>query len=151
MKKFRFALDTVLEYRQQVQDSLQVELGAITARAHLQEQAVADARARYAQINEEYREKKAAGMRIAEVCGYETALEAQEMVIRKETVLLHKLLKQAEAKRGELVTAKQDASSVEKLREKKLWAYRMELQKSEEQLIDDLVCARGGINQGAAL
>ena len=149
MKKFQFPLDTVLDYRRQVQDSLQVELGAVTAESHRQEEVLTAARQRYSEINQEYREKKARGIRIAEVRGYETALEVQEAVIAGETAKLKKLQRLMEAKRRELVSAKQDASSVEKLREKKLHAYTKDLEKSEEQFIDDLVCA-GRANAGNA-
>ncbi|KAF5069956.1 Flagellar FliJ protein [anaerobic digester metagenome] len=151
MKKFRFSLDTVLDYRQQVQDSLQVELSAITAEVHRQEGAVNTAQQRFMEINQEYREKKAAGLRIADIRGYETALEVQTAVIARELLQLQKLQKQMESKRQELVSAKQDASSVEKLREKKLRAYRKDLEKSEEQFIDDLVGARSANAQGASL
>ena len=91
MKKFQFPLDTVLDYRRQVQDSLQVEMGAVTAEVRRQEEVLAAARQRYSEINQEYREKKARGIRIAEVRGYETALEVQEAVIAGETAKLKKL------------------------------------------------------------
>ena len=58
MKKFRFPLDIVLEYRRQVQDSLQVELGAAAAEVRRQEQVLENARRRYADINREYRERR---------------------------------------------------------------------------------------------
>ena len=151
MKKFQFSLDTVLDYRRQVQDSLQVELGALTAEVRRQEGVLAAAKQKYADINEEYREKKTGGMSIAEVRGYEIALEVQEKVIVREAGKLKALQRQAEAKRQELVGAKQDASSVEKLREKKLLAYTKDLEKSEEQFIDDLVGARRGAAQSASL
>lgn len=142
MKKFQFALDTVLDYRRQVQDSLQVELSTLTAEVRRQEEILEAARRKYAQINQEYREKKAGGMRIAEVRSYEIALEVQEKAIIAEDTTLKKLQRQAEAKRRELVSAKQDASSVEKLREKKLLTYTKNLEKNEEKFIDDLVGAR---------
>lgn len=151
MKKFRFSLDTVLDYRRQVQDSIQVELGALTAEARRQEAALEAARQKYAEINREYREKKADGMLIAELRAYETALEVQEAMCVREAGKLNVLRRQEEAKRRELVGAKQDASSVEKLREKKLLAYTKELEKSEEQFIDDLVCARSGIARSVSL
>ena len=86
-----------------------------------------------------------------QISGYETALEVQTAVIARELLQLQKLQKQMESKRQELVSAKQDASSVEKLREKKLRAYRKDLEKSEEQFIDDLVGARSANAQGASL
>lgn len=151
MKKFRFPLDIVLEYRRQVQDSLQVELGAAAAEVRRQEQVLEDARRRYADINREYREKAALGLSIAEMRGYETGLKVQQGVVARELAQLETLRRRMEAKRQELVSAKLDVSSVEKLREKKLQAYVKDMEKSEEQFIDDLVGARSNSGRSASL
>lgn len=151
MKKFRFPLDIVLEYRRQVQDSLQVELGAAAAEVRRQEQVLENARLRYADINREYREKAALGLSIAEMRGYETGLKVQQGVIARELAQLETLRRRMEAKRQELVSAKLDVSSVEKLREKKLQAYVKDVEKSEEQFIDDLVGARSNSGRSASL
>ena len=151
MKKFRFPLDIVLEYRRQVQDSLQVELGAAAAEVRRQEQVLENARRRYADINREYREKAALGLSIAEMRGYETGLKVQQGVIARELAQLETLRRRMEAKRQELVSAKLDVSSVEKLREKKLQAYVKDMEKSEEQFIDDLVGARSNSGRSASL
>ena len=151
MKKFRFPLDIVLEYRRQVQDSLQVELGAAAAEVRRQEQVLENARRRYADINREYREKAALGLSIAELRGYETGLKVQQGVIARELAQLETLRRRMEAKRQELVSAKLDVSSVEKLREKKLQAYVKDVEKSEEQFIDDLVGARSNSGRSASL
>lgn len=151
MKKFRFPLDIVLEYRRQVQDSLQVELGAAAAEVRRQEQILDAARRRYADINREYREKAAMGLSIAEMRGYETGLKVQQGVIARELTQLETLRQRVEAKRKELVSAKLDVSSVEKLREKKLQSYVKDMEKSEEQFIDDLVGARSNSGRDASL
>lgn len=151
MKKFRFPLDIVLEYRRQVQDSLQVELGAAAAEVRRQEQVLENARRRYADINREYREKAALGLSIAEMRGYETGLKVQQGVVARELAQLETLRRRMEAKRQELVSAKLDVSSVEKLREKKLQAYVKDVEKSEEQFIDDLVGARSNSGRSASL
>ena len=151
MKKFRFPLDIVLEYRRQVQDSLQVELGAAAAEVRRQEQVLENARRRYADINREYREKAALGLSIAEMRGYETGLKVRQGVIARELSQLETLRRRMEAKRQELVSAKLDVSSVEKLREKKLQAYVKDVEKSEEQFIDDLVGARSNSGRSASL
>lgn len=143
MKKFQFGLDHVLEYKQQVLDALEVEHGTLAARVRRQEAVLDDARRRYVRTNEEYREKKTMGMRVAEVMSYETGLQVLEREILREEENLQSILRQAEEKRREMVAAKQDTSSIEKLREKKLELYNREAQKSQERWIDDLVCARG--------
>ena len=52
---------------------------------------------------------------------------------------LEELRRQEEAKRLEVVAAKQDTSSIEKLKEKKLDSYNKAVQKSEEAMIDEFV------------
>lgn len=142
MKKFQFALDTVLEYRRQALDAIQIELAALSAQTKAQAQALEDARNRLQKTNAEYRSKQAAGMTVAEARGYETALLVAQRDIRREQELLLECQKKEEAKRQETVAAKQDVSSVEKLREKKLEEYRQDEQKGEERFIDDLESAR---------
>ena len=142
MKKFQFSLDTVLQYKQQRLDALKAEHAAAVQRVRLQEAAVSEAEERYARLNEEYREKKAEGLLVAEAMTYETGL----WVIEKQEKL-REFQRQAEAKRAEMVGARQETASIEKLREKKLDLYQKDIQKSEERFIDDLVGAR----QGASL
>ena len=83
--------------------------------------------------------------------GYETGLKVQQGVIARELSQLETLRRRMEAKRQELVSAKLDVSSVEKLREKKLQAYVKDAEKSEEQFIDDLVGARSNSGRSASL
>lgn len=150
MKKFRFALDPVLEYKQQMLDALQTEHQALMGKVYTQEQTVASVERRYNRTNLEYRGKKTTGMLVAEAVSYETGLKVLEKEILHETQRLAALRRQAEEKLAELVAAKQDTSSIEKLRDKQLNCYQAELQKSQEQFIDDLVCARG-VGRGSAL
>ena len=52
---------------------------------------------------------------------------------------LERLRQEEEAKRAQVVAAKQDTSSLEKLKEKKLELYNKAVQKSEEAMIDEFV------------
>ena len=65
-----------------------------------------------------------------------------ERQIEEAHQLLQDLQKQEEAKRREVVEAKKDTSSIEKLREKKLEVYNKAVQKSEENLIDEFVTTK---------
>ena len=73
---------------------------------------------------------------------YEQYLRAMERQIEEAHQLLQDLQKQEEAKRKEVVEAKKDTSSIEKLREKKLEVYNKAVQKSEENLIDEFVTTK---------
>lgn len=138
MKKFQFSLETVLDYKQNALDALQVEYGLILAKIRLQEEALSAAQARYAQTNEEFREKKRTGVTIAGMRTYEIGLQVFEQNINHEMEKLT-LLRQQEAQlHARLLESKIDTASLELLREKKLNSYQKEVQKQEERMIDEL-------------
>lgn len=139
MKKFRFSLETVLDYKQQVLDSLRTEHGAILARVRAQEQALERLEEDYRQLDREFSARKMEGITILDAMRYEQYLRAGEREIQKAAELLEELRRQEEAKRAEVVEAKQDTSALEKLREKKLDSYRKAVQKGEETLIEEFV------------
>ena len=58
MKKFQFGLDTVLDYKTQILESLQAEHGAILAQVRKQEEVLRRLEHRYGQTNEAFCEKK---------------------------------------------------------------------------------------------
>lgn len=140
MKRFQFSLESVLGYKQQTLDSLKAEHGAIMARIRQQEQILSHTQARYDALNEEYRVKKNDGVSVNEALFYQNGLRVLENEIHRELTTLNQLHQEGEAKRAQVVGAKQDTSSLEKLREKKLECYNKEFQRSEETFIDELVC-----------
>ena len=139
MKKFKFALDTVLSYKQQVLDALEAEHAAAMAKVHEQEKVLDAVWQEYRDCNAEYREKKAQGLSITEAMIYESSLRSGELHIQRETKKLEKLQEEAEKKREEMVEAKIDTSSLEKLKDKKLEQYRKDEQKNEELLVDEFI------------
>ena len=139
MKKFKFSLDSVLSYKEQVLESLQGEHAAILARVREQEAVLEAVWQDYRDCNEEYRQRKAEGLSIADAMFYQNGLRVLEAEIDRETRRLEELRRQEEAKRQEVVDAKIDTSSIEKLKEHKLEDYYKAVQKDEEKLIDEFV------------
>ncbi len=142
MKKFRFSLETVLDYKQQALDALQVEHGAILARIKAQETEIDEMEAAYRHLDREFSRRKAEGITVVDAMKYDQYLRAQERELKEAYQRLEELQKQAEAKRLEVVEARKETSSIEKLREKKLDAYNKAVQKSEEAMIDELVSTK---------
>ena len=141
LKKFKFALDTVLSYKQQVLDALQGEHAEILARVRNQEELLEGLWAQYRAYNDEYQERAREGLPLTDALMYQNGLRAAEMEIQRETQRLERLRIQAEKKREEVVEAKKETSSIEKLREKRLDAYHKAEAKSEEQFIDEFISA----------
>ena len=150
MKKFQFSLDSVLSFKQQVLDSLKTEHAEILAQVHAQEDVLEAAWQEYRDCDAEYTQRKAEGMTITDALVYQNGLRVLERNIQRETDKLAELRKKEEKKRQEVVNAKIDTSSIEKLREHKLEDYNKALQKDEEKLIDEFVgSARARENIGA--
>ena len=139
MKKFRFSLETVLDYKQEVLSALQTEHAAILARVHAQEDLLEELENYYSEVDAEFTERKLEGITILDAMQYEQYLRATERQIEEAVEILERLRAEAEAKRLEVVEAKKDTSSIEKLREKKLDSYNKAVQKSEELIIEEFV------------
>ena len=139
MKKFKFALDTVLSYKQQVLGVLQGEHAEAVARVRAQEELLEKLWKEYRDCNEDYRDRALEGMPITEALMYQNALRASEMEIQRETERLEALEAEAERRREKMVEAKKETSSIEKLKEKKLDAYHKAEAKSEELFIEEFV------------
>ena len=148
MKKFKFSLDTVLSYKDQILDALKIEHGVILAEIRAQEEVLDACWRRYRDYDEEFREQKMNGISALDALMYESALRAQELEIRRETEKLDALKEKEEKKRNEVVEAKKDTASLEKLRERKLDSYNKTIQKGEEQMIEEFVSTQKAMASG---
>lgn len=150
MKKFKFALDTVLSYKEQVLGVLQGEHAEAVARVRAQEELLEKLWREYRDCNEDYRDRALEGMPVTEALMYQSALRAAEQEIQRETKHLEELEAEAEKRREAMVEAKKETSSIEKLREKKLEGYNKAVQKSEEAMIDEFVMTRRAMEAQSA-
>ena len=139
MKKFQFSLDTVLSYKQQIQDSLQGEHAEVLVRVRSQEKLLDELLTRYRAYQAEYRDRCEVGLPITDILVYQSGLRAMEREIKKASVCLEELRRQEEKKRMEVIEAKCETASLEKLREKKLQDYQKALDKSNEMFIEEFV------------
>ena len=139
MKKFRFSLETVLDYKQQALEALMAEHGAILAQVRDQEAVVAGLEQEHLQVDEEFSRRKLEGLSILDALNYEQYLRALEREIMEERRKLELLRRKEEAKRNQVVEARKETATIEKLKEHKLEDYRKAEQKEEEQRIEEFV------------
>ncbi len=139
MKKFKFSLDTVLSYKQQVLEALQGEHALALAAVREQETLLENLWQQYRDYNAEYRHRAEEGLPLTEALMYQNGLRAAEQEIQRETQRLEELRAEEEKRREKVIEAKKDTSSIEKLREKKLDAYHKAEAKSEEAFIEEFV------------
>ena len=142
MKKFQFSLGTVLGYKQQVQEGIQNEHAQLVHRVRQAEQRLEELEEAYRNCNRELREAEAKGTTVSEVLKYQSALRYWEQQIHDARAHLVQCRQAAEAKRAELVAARQETASLEKVRERKHEEYRYQIQKSEELFIEELVASQ---------
>lgn len=139
MKKFKFSLDTVLSYKQQVLEALQGEHALALAAVREQETLLEKLWQEYRDYNAEYRRRAEEGLPLTEALMYQNGLRAAEQEIQRQTARLEELRAEEEKRREKVVEAKKDTSSIEKLKEKKLDAYHRAEAKSEEAFIEEFV------------
>ena len=139
MKKFRFSLETVLDYKNQALDALRAEHGAILAQVRAQEKVIEDLEEEYRQADSDFTRRKLEGINILDAMSYEQYLRSLERKLQEEYRRLDRLQRREEEKRAQVVEARKETATIEKLKEHKLEDYRKAEQKAEEQRIEEFV------------
>lgn len=139
MKKFVFSLDKVLNYKNQVLDSLLSEQAAILAEVKQQEKKIEGLREQYTQCCRELNKRQLDGMIVGAIYAYENYLEILDYQVKEEQKVLL-VLKQKEAvKREQVIEARKETASLDKLKEKKEIEYNKAVQKEEERFVEEFV------------
>ena len=139
MKKFRFSLETVLDYKNQALDALRAEHASLLARVRNQEQVIEDLETEHRQADQEFTQRKLEGINVVDALSYETYLRSLEQKLQEEYRKLEKLRHMEEQKRSQVVEAQKETATIEKLKEHELEDYRKAEQKDEEQRIEEFV------------
>lgn len=139
MKKFIFPLDSVLGYKGQILDAKQNEHGKSISAVNEQEDVIHKLLREYNDYAMEFKEKRANGLTVIEALGYESYLQFLNESVQKENTKLEDLKKIEEEKRFQVVEAKMETSTIERLKEKKRAEYDKQVQKSEELFIEEFV------------
>lgn len=139
MKKFSFPLDNVLNYKQQVLDSLMNEHAVILAEIRDQEVLIESVKDQYVACSEELKERQQNGIAVMQIYVYENYLDVLIYQIKKEQEVLRLLRQKEEAKRRQVIAARKESASIGRLKENKIIIYNKEVQKEEERLIDEFV------------
>ena len=139
MKKFYFALDTVLSYKEQVLENLQAQHAKIMAEIVECERGIALLEEEQQSCMTELDEKRARGISINDMQTYDRFLTSLRKKIEREKVRLAEIRVREEKKREEVIEARKETASITKLREKKLDLYNKEAAKAEERFLEEFV------------
>lgn len=147
MKKFYFALDTVLNYKEQVLENLQGEHARIIAERMECERGIEALEQEQQDWIEELERKKLQGLSIIDMQTYDRFLTSLRKKIERERERLAEILIREERKREEVVEARKETASITKLKEKKRVQYDKEVQKADEQFIDEFVSNKRAVDR----
>lgn len=139
MKRFAFSLDKVLTYKEQVEYNLRSEYGQIMQRVAVQEKIVRQLDEEYDYRCSKYEEEKKRGCTIGDLKMHEEYLENLLFRIHKSRKVLEHLKQEEEKKRQEVIRAKTETSSIDKLKEKRIKEYAAVVRKEEENFIEEFV------------
>ena len=139
VKKFSFSLDNVLNYKNQLLDSLMNEHANFLAEIRTQELLIKAVTEQYESCGRELKERQRQGIKVMDIYTYDNYMDVLAYRIKKEQEVLALIRKKEEMKRAQVVEAKKESASIERLKEKKIEIYNHAVQKEEELLIEEFV------------
>ena len=139
VKKFAFALDKVLSYKRQYENSIRNEHAAIMHEIRQQEKMFQELSNKDVEIRQQMKREQEEGCQILRIHTYENYLEYLKGEMFRVNQRIKALKVREEQKRKELIAAKTDTTSLDKLKEKKLEEYNKVVQKEQEQLVEEFV------------
>ena len=142
MKKFKFSLETVLNYKEQNENNLRAEHAAALQRVAQQEQKIQEIRDKEKQTQDALNEQRSSGFNVLQVQTFERYLNYLKGELKKELQTLDVLKKKEEERRAALIAARTETKSISKLKEKRLSEYKKLESKLEEQDIEEFISRR---------
>lgn len=139
MKRFKYRLDTVLDYKIQVLDNLKSEHAVIMQSVNKKEEQITGLTKELIGYEAGFDELKETGATIENFRLFDLCIGRMEQIIDTEKEHLKVLQKQEDAKKKEVIEAKVDTSRYEKLKDKKYIEYQKAVAKAEEAFIEEFV------------
>lgn len=139
MKRFKYGLDTVLDYKTQILDGLRTEHAVMLRNVNMKQEQINQLNKELNGFEEEFDQTKSAGASIESFRLYDMCIGSMETIIRHEKEELSVLRKKEEIKKHEVISARVDTSKFEKLKDKRLQAYQKAEMKEEEGFVEEFV------------
>lgn len=143
MKKFQFSLSGVQRYKEQTLDMIKMEYAAAENAVAIQERHVKQLQATFKNFNDALKKKnREVGININELNNAKRYLIDLQNTIDSEIIKQAKLEDDAEEVKHRMIVAKQEAASIDILREKQETEYKIAVQKSEDSFIEEFISAK---------
>ena len=139
MKRFRYSLETVLHYKNQVLDNLKTEHAVAMDRVNRKQEEIHGLEGRLSQFQKGFDDTMQQGASIETLRLYDLCIDGARKQIDGEKERLRLLQTKEKEKKEQVLTAKVDTSRYEKLRERRLEEYQKEVQKEEETFAEEFI------------
>mgnify|MGYP003172782088 CR=1 FL=1 len=131
MKRFKYSLENVLHYKEQILDSIKAEHGTLLAQIRKKEAEIQELE------NKLVSAQKKQDVQIKDICLYGMYISEMEDQIRKKQEQLKLLQQQEEKKKVQVIAAKIDTSRYEKLKDRRQSEYEKAAKKAQELFIEE--------------
>ena len=139
MKKFKFSLSHMLDYKERILDE---ELGVLQRlkgeRDQIQRQ-IDRLKGEFELLSQRMQRAQAEGVTILEIRGYSLQMDNIRMQLKDLNLALQKAAKKVADQTKVVVAAHQEVSKLDKLQDKQYESYRQSADKAEELRIEELV------------
>ncbi len=139
MKKFKYRLDTVLDYKTQVLDNLKTEHAVIIQNVNRKQQQISGLKQELVSYQSGFDQIKQEGASIENYRLFDMCIGRMEQIIDDEKERLKILKKQENEKKQEVIAAKVDTSKFEKLKDRQIQDYQKAVMKADEAFIEEFV------------
>ena len=135
MKRFKYSLENVLHYKEQILDSIKAEHGTLLAQIRKKEAEIQELENKLVSAQNKMDDLKKQDVQIKDLYGmYISEMEDQ---IRKKQEQLKLLQQQEEKKKVQVIAAKIDTSRYEKLKDRRQNEYEKAAKKAQELFIEE--------------
>ena len=139
MKRFRFSLDKMRSYAEQVLDDEKNTLAALKQVQFQIEDRIGRLEWSFRGISRQMRDDEAQGIPAAKLRGYDLQLTNIRNQQKELTIELEKVKKSADEQTARVVAASKEVSKLDKLEGKQFEQYQKEVAKAEEIFIDEFI------------
>ncbi|MBQ8825743.1 MAG: flagellar export protein FliJ [Oscillospiraceae bacterium] len=139
MKRFKFSLDKLKGYKEQILDKEKNDLAQLRS----QQQALVEEKRQVEETlrlsNEEFIKKSGSGMNVIQITMFKSYHQSLSQQIKELEESIEKMENRVQRQLKVVIEATKEVSSLEKLEEKQLEAYNFQVAKAEEQFISEYV------------
>lgn len=137
MKRFKYSLENVLHYKEQILDSINAEHGILLAQIRKKEAEIQELENKLLSVQDKMDDLKKQDVQIKDICLYGMYISEMEDQIQKKQEQLQFLQQQEEKKKEQVIAAKIDTSRYEKLKDRRQNEYEKAAKKAQELFIEE--------------